>query len=94
MKNKMSAADRIYNKDIASLLERTKQWGYTVELAKQYSKWVRKPIFRQTIDSWLHRKPGKRKHPCYGNVILLLLAAEDTDRVFAAKAAKKARPDA
>lgn len=89
MKNKLNAADRIYNKAIASLVDRTKQWGYTVELAKRYSKRVGKPIFRQTIDSWLHREPGQRKHPCYGNVVLLLMAAEDADRVFVAKAAKK-----
>lgn len=88
-KTRTYTVESIYNEAIKTLVVKTLKWGYTAELTKQFSKQIGKPIFRQTIDCWLNRDPKKRSHPDYGNVVILLLSAEATDKVFATRAAKK-----
>ena len=85
-----SAVDREYDKAIAFLVKKTKQWGYTVELARQFSKRTGQNVYRQVIDTWLHKDTTKRAHPSYGTVVVLLMAAEDSDKVFAEKLKEKA----
>lgn len=86
---KQDRAARVYSGAVDVLVNKTRQWGYMPELTKQFSKRVGHKVHRQVIDIWLHEDPAKRSHPDYGNVILLLLAAEDTDRVMAERAKAK-----
>jgi hypothetical protein len=89
-KDNRTVTQKLCDKAMEPIVKKANQWGYVMELARQFGKRQGGPIHRQTVDTWLHRDPAKRVRPDYGTVIMLLMAAEDADKVFAAKGKAKA----
>lgn len=74
-----SPSQKLSDRALAPLVKKSGEWGYTVRLLKHLRKRLGRNIHRNAVDSWLHSDVTKRVRPDYGTVILLLLAAEDTD---------------
>lgn len=51
-------------------------------LTRHVSKRLCRKVHRNVVDTWLNLDRDQRVRPDYGTVIILLLAAEDTDAEF------------